>query len=43
MIFEEDGSQREDRSMWEDKRYAMRDMKHQWLGETWFRLKPNGC
>ncbi|CAE7358323.1 RE1 [Symbiodinium sp. CCMP2592] len=40
MIFEEDGSQKEDRSMWEDKRYAMREMKHSWLGETWFRLKP---
>ena len=40
MIFEEDGSQQEDRSMWEDIRYAMREMKHQWLGETWFRLKP---
>ncbi|CAE7335487.1 unnamed protein product, partial [Symbiodinium pilosum] len=40
MIFEEDGSQREDRSMWEDKRYAMREIKHQRLGETWFRLKP---
>ncbi|CAE7502814.1 RE1 [Symbiodinium sp. CCMP2456] len=40
MIFEEDGSRREDRSMWEDRRYAMRDMGHAWLGETWFRLKP---
>ncbi|CAE7561497.1 unnamed protein product [Symbiodinium natans] len=40
MIFEEDGSQKEDRSAWEDKRFAMRDMKHAWLGETWFRLKP---
>ena len=40
MIFEDDGSRREDRSMWEDKRYAMREMKHAWLGETWFRLKP---
>ena len=40
MIFEDDGSRREDRSMWEDKRYAMREFKHAWLGETWFRLKP---
>ena len=42
MIFEDDGSRRDDRSMWEDKRYAMREMKHAWLGETWFRLKPEG-
>ena len=40
MIFEDDGSRREDRSMWEDKRYAMREFKHAWLGETWFKLKP---
>lgn len=40
MIFSEDGSAAEDQSLWTRKGAATKNMKKEWLGETWFRLKP---
>ena len=40
MIFSDDGSTKEDESVWTKSRTASKNMKREWLGETWFKLKP---
>ena len=40
IYFSEDGSHVEDQSLWTRKQTSAKNMGREWLGESWFRLKP---
>eukprot|EP00435_Cladocopium_sp_Y103_P065142 s324_g27.t1 len=40
--FSEDGSHVEDQSLWARRPTSSKNMGREWLGESWFRLKPEG-
>ena len=42
IYFSEDGSHVEDQSLWTRRQTSAKNMGREWLGESWFRLKPEG-